>query len=207
MNLIGAKNIETDRLLLMIPTMKEQYDLWNILRQEKVNRWYMPTPERFNDDRNAFQKALNDWNRQEKFYQMKIDSLNDNSNMFTWSIFLKDGTVIGQMTVQPKKEYSNNPEIRDVGWFISPKYQGQGYAYEAASAILDYMFSEVEIEEIRTSAAQINHGSWGLLETLGFERTGEKTSTYLDENGDYLKSYTYLINREKYLAHKSNRSL
>ena len=30
-NLIGAKNIETDRLLLMVPTMKEQYDLWNIL--------------------------------------------------------------------------------------------------------------------------------------------------------------------------------
>lgn len=45
------------------------------------------------------------------------------------------------------------------------------------------------------------------MEKLGFERTGEKTSTYLDENGDYLKSYTYLINREKYLAHKSNRSL
>ena len=32
MNLIGAKNIETDRLLLKIPTMKEQYDLWNILK-------------------------------------------------------------------------------------------------------------------------------------------------------------------------------
>ena len=207
MNLIWAKNIETDRLLLKIPTMKEQYDLWNILKQEKVNRWYMPTPERFNGDRNSFQSSLNDWSKQEKFYQMKIDSLNDNSNMFTWSIFLKDGTVIGQMIVQPKKEFPNNPEIRDVGWFINPKYQGQGYAYEAAQAILDYMFNEVEIEEIRTSAAQINRGSWGLMEKLGFERTGEKTSTYLDENGEYLKSYTYEINCEKYLMNKSNKSL
>ena len=55
----------------------------------------MPTPARFNNDRNAFQNELNNWNKQEKFYQMKIDSLNDNSNMFTWSIFLKNGTVIG----------------------------------------------------------------------------------------------------------------
>lgn len=95
MKFIGAKNIETERLLLMIPTVKEQYDLWNILKQEKINKWYMPTPARFNNDRNAFQNELNNWNKQEKFYQMKIDSLNDNSNMFTWSIFLKNGTVIG----------------------------------------------------------------------------------------------------------------
>lgn len=207
MKFIGAKDIETDRLLLMVPTMKEQYDLWNILRQEKVNRWYMPTPERFYGDRNAFLKALNDWNMQEKFYQMKIDSLNDNSNMFTWSIFLKNGTVIGQMTVQPKKEYLNHPEIRDVGWFIDPKYQGYGYAYEAAHAILDYMFSEVEIEEIRTSAVQINQGSWGLMEKLGFERIGEKTSSYLDENGNYLTGYIYKINREKYFTYRKQKSL
>ena len=178
MKFIGAKNIETERLLLMVPTMKEQYDLWNILKQEKVNKWYMPTPERFNNDRNAFQNALNDWNKQAKFYQTKINSLNDNSNMFTWSIFLKNGTVIGQMTVQPKKKYPNNPEIRDVGWFINPKYQGQGYAYEAASAILDYMFFEVEIEIIKTSAAKINPSSWKLMEKLGFERTGKKILTF-----------------------------
>ena len=178
MKFIGAKNIETERLLLMVPTMKEQYDLWNILKQEKVNKWYMPTPERFNNDRNAFQNALNDWNKQAKFYQTKINSLNDNSNMFTWSIFLKNGTVIGQMTVQPKKKYPNNPEIRDVGWFINPKYQGQGYAYEAASAILDYMFFEVEIEIIKTSSAKINPSSWKLMEKLGFERTGKKILTF-----------------------------
>lgn len=206
MKFIGAKNIETERLLLMVPTMKEQYDLWNILKQEKVNKWYMPTPERFNNDRNAFQNALNDWNKQAKFYQTKINSLNDNSNMFTWSIFLKNGTVIGQMTVQPKKKYPNNPEIRDVGWFINPKYQGQGYAYEAASAILDYMFFEVEIEIIKTSSAKINPSSWKLMEKLGFERTGEKNSHFLDANGKYLKSYTYEITREEYLTHIKHKT-
>lgn len=206
MKFIGAKNIETERLLLMVPTMKEQYDLWNILKQEKVNKWYMPTPERFNNDRNAFQNALNDWNKQAKFYQTKINSLNDNSNMFTRSIFLKNGTVIGQMTVQPKKKYPNNPEIRDVGWFINPKYQGQGYAYEAASAILDYMFFEVEIEIIKTPAAKINPSSWKLMEKLGFERTGEKNSHFLDANGKYLKSYTYEITREEYLTHIKHKT-
>lgn len=199
MEFIGAKTLETNRLELKVPTMKEQYDLWQILKQENINKWYMPTPERFHGDREAFQKSLNDWEKQQKYYQMKIDMLNENSNMFTWSIFIKDGPVIGQITVQPQSYSPNCPEIRDIGWFIAPDYQGKGYAYEAAEAILKYMFYEVEIEEIKTSAAEINKSSWNLMEKLGFERLGEDVSTYKDENGEFLPSFTYILTRDKYL--------
>ena len=55
------------------------------------------------------------------------------------------------MTVQPCEEYPDNPQIRDVGWFIEPKFHKKGYMSEAAKAILDFMFNEVEIEEILTN--------------------------------------------------------
>ena len=214
-NLLGAKQIETDRLLLKVPTMDEQRQLWDILRREDVNKYYFPTPDRIFDKygldktkvddllraRVLFQAQLDDWERQEKFYQKKIEDIQngENSQKFTWSIFLKDGTVIGQMTVQPCDKYPDSPEVRDVGWYIDPNYHKNGYATEAAKAILDYMFNEVCIDKIITSAATINPGSWKIMEKLGFEFIGTKTSTYLDADNNILELSCYSVTREKYL--------
>jgi len=209
---ISLKEITTARLLLKKPTMFEQPILWNILRDEQVNKYYFPTPDRIfksynlkkdnladlQKARKIFMEQLNDWNRQKPFYENKINDINNekDSQKFTWSIFLKNGEAIGQMTVQPCALYSENPAIRDVGWFINPQYQGQGLATEAATAILDFMFNEVAIDSIFTSAAIINPSSWKVMEKLGFERTGEKQSSYFDENGNILMSYCYHCTKE-----------
>lgn len=220
MKQIKIREMETERLILKIPTMSEQKQLWNIVKTEEVNKYYFPTPDRiFNkynlskdriDDlieaRNIFLEQLNDWERQQPFYEKKIVDINngENSQMFTWSIFLKDGTIIGQMTVQPSELYPNNPEIRDVGWFIDPNYHKKGYATEAAKAILDFMFSEVEIEKILTSAAIINPGSWRIMEKLGFTYSGNKSSTYLDENNNRVDCCCYSITKKEYIDFHNN---
>ena len=210
---IPIRDFETDNLIIKKPTMGEQYALWNILRDEMVNRYYFPTPDRIfikynlkkdnikdlKEARKIFLEQLNDWERQKPFYEKKIKDIEDeeNSQKFTWSIFLKTGIPIGQITVQPKEEYPDNPEIRDVGWFINPKYQGHGYGTEAATEVLRFMFEEVEIEKIITSAAIINRESWRIMEKLGFERVGEKKSTYFDGD-NILMSYHYVGDKEKF---------
>lgn len=212
---ISIRDFETDRLLIKKPTMREQFILWNILRDENVNRYYFPTPGRIfsknnlsinniedlKQARKIFMEQLNDWKRQQPFYEKKIEAINeeDNSQKYTWSIFLKTGEPIGQITVQPKDEYADNPEIRDVGWFINPKYQGNGYATEAASEVLRFMFEEVGIDQIITSAAIVNQGSWRIMEKLGFEKTGEKQSTYFDDKDNILQNYCYVCNKELFL--------
>ena len=210
MNRINSKNLYTDRLELRIPTMNEQHRLWKILIDENINQYYFPTPNRifknnnlFKDNINDLKKArkifmdqLTDWNKQEPFYENKIESIksNDNSQKFTWSIFLKDtNTVIGQMTCQPK---DNEPDdIRDIGWFIDPKYQGNGYATEAAIAMIDFMLNEVEISKIITSSAEINSRSWKILEKLGFKYIGTIKSSYYKDN-EILMLKEYFINKE-----------
>ncbi len=196
------REIETDRLILKVPTMDEQYELWKILKDEKVNQYYMPTPSRYNNNRKEFLNDLQNWEMQKKFYEYKINNLDDDANKYTWSIFLKNGEVIGQMTVQPAKEKVNptgDKGIRDVGWYINPKYQGQGLAYEAAKAIISYMFKKVKIKAIKTSAAQINPASWKLMEKLGMIRIGEEMSSYLDNNGNEIPGYRYELTRERYV--------
>ena len=78
MKQIKIREIETERLILKIPTMSEQKQLWNIVKIEEVNKYHFPTPDRiFNkynlskdriDDlieaRNIFLEQLNDWERQ-----------------------------------------------------------------------------------------------------------------------------------------------
>lgn len=222
MNNISIKDFETERLIIKKPTMDEQHALWNILRQDEVNRYYFPTPDRiFNKNnlnketiedlkvaRKIFMEQLNDWERQAPFYEKKIESINneENSQKFTWSIFLKSGEPIGQITVQPSGDYEE-PSIRDIGWFINPKYQGQGLGTEAATAVLEFMFNEVEIDRIETSAAIINVGSWRVMEKLGFEKTGIKTSTYYDEEDNILDCYTYMCNKDLYLNRENNKKI
>ena len=213
MNKIDSINLYTERLELRIPTMKEQYRLWEILIDENVNKYYFPTPNRiFNkynlssdkiedlkEARKIFIEQLSDWDRQKPFYEKKIESINrqEDSQKYTWSIFLKDSeTVIGQITCQPKDEEPEN--IRDVGWYIDPNYQRKGYASEAALAVVNFMFNEVEITDIKTSAAEINPASWKIMEKLGFEYINKVKSTYFKDN-EILFNRVYHLNKDLFL--------
>ena len=148
-------------------------------------------------------EQLSDWERQKPFYEKKIECIQagDDSQKYTWSIFLK-GTdiVIGQITCQPKD--NEFEDIRDVGWYIDPKYQGYGHATEAAIAMLSFMFNEAEITEIKTSAAEINPGSWRVMEKLGFKYIGPKQSTYFKDD-EILTSKEYYGNKELFLNRNS----
>lgn len=83
---IPIRNFETEHLLIKQPTMNEQYELWQILKDEKVNRYYFPTPDRIFEKNNLskdkiedmvvarkiFMDQLNDWERQKPFYEKKL---------------------------------------------------------------------------------------------------------------------------------------
>lgn len=60
------------------------------------------------------------------------------------------------------------------------------------------MFNEVEITDIKTSAAEINPGSWKIMEKLGFKYVGKKKSTYFKDN-EILISKEYYCNKELYI--------
>ena len=190
MKFLGSKTIETERLILKPQTMEEQKRLWEILMIPEVNRLYLSIPRKFKD-------KLSDWEKQEPFYQKDMEHAND-LNVFRWSLFLKKtGECIGRYSSQDGP-FEDKPEIRDVGWYIDPKYNGKGYGTEAAKAMIDYMFKEVEIDEIRTSAAIINPASWKIMEKLGFKRIPETKwvdYTFMDEP---VEDYQYILTKEMY---------
>lgn len=201
MNYIGSKQIETDRLVLKAQTMQEQKRLWEILMIPEVNKYYLTVPSKFRE-------KLLDWNKQEEYYKADMEHAND-PNIFRWSIFLKEtGKCIGRVSCHERRqedESITNQSIRGVGWYVDPDYQGKGYATEAATAMIDYMFEEVDISEIITGAAISNPASWMIMEKLGFTRQNKTQMvqyTYLDGP---VEDYSYNMTKEQWLNFKKQK--
>lgn len=199
MNYIGSKTLETERLVLKKSGVEEQKRLWEILCIPEVHRYYLTCKFGF------------DWEGQRPYFEKKAENSGDPS-IFQWSIFIKDNNkCIGQISVQ--SGHSEDPlvtddAIRGIGWFIDPEEQGKGYATEAATKVLDYMFNEVEIDEIRTGAAVVNPASYRLMEKIGFRRRGDKLHktkyTFVEEEVD---SYSYGLTKDEYKEFIGNKVL
>ena len=203
MKCLGSKTLETDRLILKAQTMEEQKYLWSVLMIPDVNRYYLTVPKKYAE-------KLKDWNKQEECYKEDMKHAND-LDVFRWSVFLKDtGECIGRVSCHEAKSEGyeiDDPSISGVGWYIDPKYKGHGYGNEAAQAMMDYMFNECEISEIRTGAAIKNPASWMIMEKFGFVRL-DKTKmveyTYVDE---LVEDYQYYLTKEMYYKKKNSIKL
>lgn len=190
MKLLGSKTLETKRLILKHETLQEQEKQWKILMIPEVNKYYLTVPDQFKD-------KLKSWDIQKEYYAERVKHASD-LDVYKWSIFLKDtNECIGKISCDEIPDKDKN--IKNVGWYLDPKYQHKGYAYEAALEMLKYMFLEVEIDKIETGAAILNPSSWSLMEKLGFKRLN-KTSfvkyTFLDEE---IEVYEYELTKNMFL--------
>ena len=61
-------------------------------------------------------------------------------------------------------EYLSEPEVN--------KFQGNGYAYEAASVLIDYLFGNLSVRRIYAYTEDYNLASQHLCEKLGMRREG-----------------------------------
>jgi ribosomal-protein-alanine N-acetyltransferase len=63
----------------------------------------------------------------------------------------------------------------EVGYAIAKEYQRKGFATEAAAAVLEYGFDEIDLEEIVAVAYPDNAASQNVMKQLGmsFDYTGE----------------------------------
>jgi RimJ/RimL family protein N-acetyltransferase len=82
-----------------------------------------------------------------------------------WPVVHKaDGRVIGEsgITQIPGQE----PDI-EIAWIFNKEYQGQGYATEAARAIMEYAFKELRIARLYALIDRFNARSIAVANRLG----------------------------------------
>jgi RimJ/RimL family protein N-acetyltransferase len=77
------------------------------------------------------------------------------------------GTLIGEISLILRGLAARQGEV---GWIFHPDYQGNGYATEAASQLVDLAFKTARMHRVFARCDARNHGSWRLMERLGMRR-------------------------------------
>lgn len=88
--------------------------------------------------------------------------------------------------------------IGEIGYILNEKYQGEGYATEAAEAILNFAFKELELEKVSATCQSENRASENLLLRLGMKKEGELRHYELWKNGEWVNLLQYGILQEEY---------
>ena len=144
--------IETARLYLRHFRNGDEYDLFEYLSEPEVNCFrQMKT-----DDLAQAQKAVEEriGNKNEEFF----------------AVCLKEtGKVIGEVFYCRDKQ---EDDTVSPCWMFNKKFQGNGYAYEAASALLDYLFGNLSVRRIYAYTEDYNFSCQRLCEKLGMRREG-----------------------------------
>lgn len=102
-------------------------------------------------------------------------------------IFKKTNEFIGWCGLDHTNPKDSDPALF---YLLKKQYWGMGLATEAASALLDYAFRELELTSIHGGAAQDNLASKRIMEKIGMHYLG------LDEEG----GYAFTISRDEYLS-------
>jgi RimJ/RimL family protein N-acetyltransferase len=58
----------------------------------------------------------------------------------------------------------------EIGYRFDPAFQGKGYAHEAVSCFVDFLFNDVKAHKITAYCVAENTGSYRLMEKIGMQR-------------------------------------
>ena len=169
MTLATAPTIETERLLLRLPTDADVAPLATFIEDPGFYR-YMPTSK----------VVRTPWERAERLigiYQKRWEE--HPLNAMGWSATQKsDGQFIGICGIEGVPDTADG----EIDYRFGPPYWGQGYATEAARAMIRFGFEQTAWDRIVAFVVPANAASVRIVEHLGF--VYEKDVNYLEYAGD-----------------------
>jgi len=112
------------------------------------------------------------------------------------------GEMIGDVAFHRLAEDARQAEI---GFTLSRRHQGKGYATEAVTRLLDYLFGELCLHRVRAICDAENEPSRRLLERIGMRREGYFIKSYWLK-GRWTSEYWYAILGEEWLKNQHRGS-
>lgn len=94
----------------------------------------------------------------------------EKARMYTWTIAdLETGTALGRIHLS---NFECNHKIANIGYFLARDYWKKGIISACIQPVIEFGFSQLELERIYTTVHPDNIGSWKALEKNGFIREG-----------------------------------
>lgn len=148
--------IKTKRLILRQLTLNDAKDVFEYASVPEMSRFLVW----------EYHKSIQD----------SIDFINFSANEFNslssiiWGIELAESKkIIG--TIDLRNFYNKN-KCAETGYGINIEYWNKGIVTESLSAILDYAFSELQLNRVESHCEPENTGSWRVMEKSGMKHEG-----------------------------------
>jgi RimJ/RimL family protein N-acetyltransferase len=142
--------LETDRLTLRRPTLADVKAIANLANDRRIAENTRRLPHPYSQEHAIeFVRALANDQRETVF-------LIENNH-----------TPIGAVGIDWRQ-----PDAPELGYWLGFEHWGQGYATEAARAVIDFTFEEFNVEHLISGARVANPSSRNILEKCGFQWSG-----------------------------------
>ena len=142
--------LETERLMLRRPTLADVKAIATLANDRRIAENTRRLPHPYSQDHAIeFVRGTADDNRGATFL---IES---------------NFVPIGMVGIDAR-----DPDAPELGYWLGVEHWGQGFATEAARAVIDFTFEEFEVEHLLSGARVANPSSRNILEKCGFQWSG-----------------------------------
>jgi len=174
--------IETPRLILRPWSEADREAFVHIVSDPEVGEWLGGARTR--------DQAIADFDRMRAFW--------DAHGHGQFAIERKaDGVLVGRVGCRRQPPEWNHPMMGEVeiGWMLAREAWGNGYATEAAGAVLDWGFQALATPEISWTSTS-NHRSEAIMRRIGMQRASERDFDHPDlAQGDRLRPHVVYVAR------------
>lgn len=121
-----------------------------------------------------------------------------------WAVTLKDtDPLVGHLYFAQNEP--NEWLTWELGYIFHPAFQGQGYASEAAAALIRYGFAHWDIHRVVAHCNPENIASWRVMEKIGMRREGVFRQNIFFErdasgNPIWLDTFEYAILKDDWVG-------
>ncbi|HAT9659767.1 TPA: GNAT family N-acetyltransferase [Legionella pneumophila] len=179
--------LETKRLFLRTFQEKDVESLIAINQDPKVMQFFPAIPTR--EETIAFID--------------KIISHQEEKNFSLYAAEIKNtGEMIGFVGLFTATFQAHFTPAVEIGWRLSSKHWNQGYATEAAKALLDYAFRKLDLNEVVSFTSELNKPSIRVMQKIGLHTNSEDdfNNPKVPLGNSLIRHVLYRLKRSEYLS-------
>ena len=179
--------LESERLILR-DYCESDFDEYYRLKSDSKTMYYLQDIQMFTEEeaREDFQMVLEDMVKPDrKFYFLHMELKDTHEQLGSVGYTVVDNTPVGK--------------IVGAGYFIYPKFWGEGYTTEAFKRVLKFAFVENDVYRLSTGCLAENVGSERVMQKCGLIKEAEHVD-YEWHDGKMKTRLEYRLLRSEYIA-------
>ncbi|HAU1322215.1 TPA: GNAT family N-acetyltransferase [Legionella pneumophila] len=179
--------LETERLFLRTFQENDVESLIAISQDEKVMQFFPAIPTR--EEIIAFIDRIIT-HQEEKNFSLYAAEIKNTGEMIGF---------VGLFTATFQAHFT--PAI-EIGWRLSSKHWNQGYATEAAKAVIDYAFRKLDLDEVVSFTSALNKPSIRVMQKIGLHTNSEDNfdNPKVPSGNPLMEHVLYRLKRSEYLS-------